>query len=246
MASTVATADAALVAKEAWAPLAYGEGGKIGLLGDSRCGKTRAAKNLIAEYMRRSPGPVLVADYKEAKPQFEGQCRRDKADVEANPPDEQLGRVIVLRGERFDLVQGAGDPEDVADLQWGLAQRRIPSLGVYDELDSACVAGQFKRSKDSAIRWVFKQGGSSGASAIWGTQETQDIPAPIFNQSTMILCFKLMGTPLRLLKERNYLLGGVEDVIPTLTGAEVPPEERGQFVALRRGQLWDGKVWKFR
>lgn len=248
MASTIATEDAALVAQEAFAPIKYGEGARIGLVGDTRCGKTRAAKELIAEFMRRSPGPVLIADDKEAQPQFEGQCRRNKADLEANPPDEKIGRVVILRGARFDLETGAVDPEEIADLQFGLAQGRpsIPSLGVYDELDRACDHGQFKRSKNSAIRWVFKQGGSAGCSAIWGTQETQDIPAPIFNQSTLILCFKMLGAPVRLLRERNYLLGGVEETIGRLPGAEVPPDERGAFVVLRRGQEWDGKVWRFR
>ena len=247
MASSIKTEDARVVAAEAWAPIKYGEGGRIGLLGDTRCGKTRAAKELIAEYMRRSPGPVFISDDKEAQPQFEGQCFKDRAELETRGVDESKGRVVILRGHRFDLETGSVDPEEVADLQFGLAQGRpsIPSLGVYDELDRACEHGQMKRSKNSAIRWVFKQGGSAGCSAVWGTQETQDIPAAIFNQSTMILCFKMLGAPLRLLRERNYLLGGVDEVIPTLPGAEVSPDKRGTFVCLRRGAEWDGKLYRF-
>ncbi len=247
MASTIETTDARVVAAEAWAPIKFGEGGRIGLVGDTRCGKTRAAKELIAAYLRLSPGPVFIADDKEAQPQFEGQCFENRAQLETRGVDESKGRVVILRGTRFDLETGSVDPEEVADLQFNLAQGRpsIPSLGVYDELDRACEGGQMKRFKNSAIRWVFKQGGSAGCSAVWGTQETQDIPAPIFNQSTMILCFKMLGAPVRLLRERNYLLGGVEEMIGRLPGAEVPPGERGKFVCLRRGAEWDQKVYKF-
>ncbi|HZC31078.1 MAG TPA: ATP-binding protein [Gaiellaceae bacterium] len=240
--------DAAAIAAEAMAPIGFGEGPTVGIVGDSRCGKTEAARRLIAEYMRRSPGPVLIADDKEATPQFEGQCRRDKDDVEKNPPDANGSRVIILRGDRFDVGEGEVDPEEIAEMQRELAYKfHTPSLGVYDELDRACEGGQFKRNP-STIRWSFKQGKSSGVASLWGTQETQDIPAPIFNQSSMILCFRMQGAPLRLLKERGYLepRNSVELVIPTLPGAELPPDKRGHFVALRRGQTWDGKIWRFK
>jgi len=245
MASTHQAEDGALVAAEAWAPIAFGEGPRVGVLGDSRCGKTEAMKRLIDEYMKRSPGPVFVADTKEARPQFAGQYRRDKVDLEKNPPDPSKPRVIVLRGGHFDIGSGELDPEEVAELGLEMAHKfKAPSLGVYDELDLACEWGNFKRNP-STIRWAFKQGGSSGVASLWGTQETQDIPAPIFNQSSMILCFRMIGAPLRLLDQRGYLEGGAGKVIPTLPGDELPPKERGYFVALKRGRPWDGKVYRF-
>lgn len=247
MAHPPAAEDATVVAAEAFAPVAYREGPRIGVLGDSRCGKTKAQQKLIEEYLRRSPGPVIVADTKEAQPQFSGQYRRDKADVKARPPDPNGPRVTVLRGDRFNVGEQL-DPEEVAEIQFDLAHRHhMPSLGVYDELDLACEAGQFKK-RPSTIKWAFKQGGSNQVASLWGTQETQDVPPQIFNQSSMILAFRLQGAPLRLLKERGYLepRNTVERVIPTLPGDELPPAERGYFVALRRGRQWDGKIWRFR
>lgn len=254
MASTIEAEDASAIAQEAFAPIKFGEGPRIGVLGDSRCGKTEAQRRLIDEYMRRSPGPVLIADDKETKPQFRGQYFRDKRELESKRAQEhvpELGpysRVIVLRGARFDREAGEVDPEEIAEVQWDLAQKNIPSLGVYDEAEKACAYGNFKKGSASTILWAFKRGGSSRVSSLWGSQETQDIPAAMFNQSSMILCFRMTGAPLRLLRERGYLepKGSVELVIPTLPGDELPPEQRGYFVALRRGRPWDGKVWRFK
>ncbi len=242
MENTPAAEDASVVVAEALEPIKYSEGPTIGVLGDSRCGKTELIKFLIEEYQRRSPGPVFVQDDKEARPQYEGQYRRDKADVEKNPPDPEGSRVIVLRGDHFGGVDV--DPEELAEMQRDLAAKfRMPSCAVYDEAEKACAYGQFKRGNDkSVILWAFKRGKSSGVASIWGSQETQDIPAPMFNQTPIIFCFRMQGAPLRLLKQRGYLEGGVEGVIPTLPGDELPREKRGYFVALRRGRPWDGKI----
>jgi hypothetical protein len=80
---------------------------------------------------------------------------------------------------------------------------------------------------------------------IWGAQSPQDVPIEPFEQSGDILCFKLGGLGLEKLRERNYLVGGAELVIPRLHGMESPPDERGDFVRLRRGQPWDGRIYKF-
>jgi hypothetical protein len=249
MAPGIETTDAELITAEAWASISQGEGSRIGLLGDSRCGKTEAARRLIKGYMKRSPGFVYIVDDKEAQPQYEGQYRRDRADVERNPPDPNGPRPIVFRGDRTDRA-GEVDPEEIADMQWAHSQKREPSLTVYDELDKAANHGQWRRGdKHSTILWSFRRGGSSGASVLWGTQETQEVPAAAFNQSNLILVFRMQGAPLRLLGDRGYLepRGGVEKVIPTLPGPPLtPPEQRGHFVALRRGQSWDGKIYRFR
>lgn len=233
---------------EAWAPLAYGEGPRVGVLGDSRCGKTEALRRLVKGYLRRSPGFVYVVDVKEARPQFEGQMRRDRDHIQREPPASDGHRVIVVRGDRSDAEsRGEVDPEEIADIQWAHVQQHVPCLVVYDELDLACNGGQWNRGdKKSTIRWAFRRGGSQGASSLWGTQETQEVPAAAFNQSSMILCFRMIGAPLRLLKERGYLEGGAADVIPTLPGDELPPAQRGYFVALRRGRPWDGKIYRYR
>ena len=49
------------------------------------------------------------------------------------------------------------------------------------------------------------------------------------------------------LKERGYLDGGAGEVLPMLHGPpDDPPDTRGDFLLLRRGRPWDGKIYKFR
>lgn len=247
MESATKTTDGEVAALEAWEPLKYGEGPRIGVLGDTRCGKTELERRLIKSYLARAPGVVLVVDDKERLPQFEGQLRRDRAELEQKPLDPNGPRVVVFRGDRFDRESGEVDPEEIAAIQWQLAQKGVPSLVVYDELDKAANGGQWRAGdKKSTILWAFRRGGSSGAASLWGTQETQAVPAAAFNQSSVIFCFRMTGAPLRLLGERGYLNGaGVEALIPTLPGDELPPAQRGYFVMLKRGRPWDGRVYRF-
>jgi len=245
MARETEAADAEVVTQEAWAPLAFGEGPRIGVLGDSGCGKTEAMRRLIAGYLKRSPGAVLVVDDKEARPQFVGNYVRDRDELNKGAQLDPDVRVVVFRGDRFDRQSGEVDPETIAEIQWKMAQRGEPSLVVYDELDKAADHGMWRAGDASTILWAFRRGRSSGAASLWGTQETQAVPAGAFNQSSMILVFRMTGAPLRLLKERGYLEGGAEAVIPTLPCPE-NPKERGFFVALKRGRPWDGKIYRYR
>ena len=200
-------------------------------------------RRIIAAYLRATRGVVLVCDDKDpVRPQFEGQCFREPAELETRAPAPEP-RVIVFRGHGFG--RQSLEPESVAALQWQLVQRRQPSIVVYDELDRAAVAGQWKAGADSQIGWAFGKGGGVGAGSLWGTQETEAVPREAFNQSTAILCFRMMGNPIRLLKQRGYLEGGVADVIPRLPGDELPPKQRGFFVLLLRGRPWDGRVYRF-
>lgn len=242
----MATSNGDEAAQLAFSPLAHGEGPRIGVLGDSGTGKTEAMRRLVQRYLKLVPnGPVFVVDDKEARAQFPGQERRDKADFIARKP-EPVPRVVVFRGDRFSRSLGEVDPEEIAEIQWGLAQKGRPSMVVYDELDKAANMMQWKRGDASTIRWAFVKGRSSGATSLWGTQETQTVPREAFNQSSCLFVFRMVGNPLRLLKERGYLEGNdVATVIASLPGDELPPNKRGYFVLLRRGRPWDEKVYRF-
>lgn len=235
-----------IAADQVFATLSMGEGPRIGVLGDSGCGKTEAMRRLVVKYLKLMPkAPVFIVDDKEARPQFPGQERRDREDFINRKPDKEP-RVVVFRGDRFERATGEVDPEDIAEIQWGMAQLGRPSMVVYDELDKASNMMQWKRGDASTIRWAFAKGRSSGATTLWGTQETQTVPREAFNQSSYILCFRMVGNPLRLLRERGYLEGGdVQSIIPSLPGDELPPNKRGYFVLLRRGRPWDEKVYRF-
>jgi len=147
----------------------------------------------------------------------------------------------VARGQRVDL-------EEVAELAWTRAHKGRKTLVVYDEL----IAGREELCKNSqwrkGVTWVprsFTMGRSPGIADVWGAQAPQDVPNEVFNQSSAIFTFRLAGTGLQRLKERDYLAGGAGDVVPLLAGPPRPPAERGEFVLLRRGQPWNGKIYKF-
>lgn len=237
--------DGEVATGEALTSLRWGEGPRVGFIGDTRCGKTEAMRRFIAAYLRSSDGVVIIADDKDPRrAQFVGQERKDRADLMARPVDPSGPRVIVLRGDPMN-VRGGLDPEDVAHLQWDLVHKRRKSIGVYDELDRAASNGQWKKGGDSLIGWTFGKGGGVGAGALWGTQETEAVPREAFNQSTHIVCVRCVGNPVRLLKMRGYCEGGADKIIPQLPGDELPPGKRGYFVLLKRGRPWDGRVYRF-
>jgi hypothetical protein len=178
---------------------------------------------------------------------FEGQERRDVEDLRQNRMDYAIGRVVIFRGE---INRGARvDVEEVAEVAWARAARTRKTLIVVDEL----VAGREDLSKNTqwraGVTWLpraFTMGRSPGVGVFWGAQSPQLVPIDAFEQSSAIFCFRLAGVGLQRLKERNYLLGGAELVIPRLHGPPDPPASRGDFVLLRRGQPWNGKVYKFK
>lgn len=196
---------------------------------------------VVAAYLRASPGAVLVVDDKELRPRFPGQERIDVNDLAARPPEKDP-RVVVFRGNLRQAIEV--DPETVAALAWRMAARGCAVLVVYDELDKATICGQWRRGV-SRIPKSFGQGRAVGIASLWGTQSPQAVPLIAFEQSSCILCFRLAGQGLAKLQERDYLQGGVAQVIEKLPGDEVPPAQRGDFVLLRRGRPWDGVIYRF-
>jgi energy-coupling factor transporter ATP-binding protein EcfA2 len=233
-------------AAEVFAQLDHGEAPDVGLLGDTGTGKTTAANELVQLYLRKSPGSVFILDDKELRARFAGQERRDVKDLRDHPIDPDGPRVIVFRGEPSRGVMA--DPEEVAELAWRRVARGRKTLLVIDEL----VAGRESLSKNSqwrkGIEFVpksFTAGRAVGVANLWGAQSPQLVPVDPFEQSNAILCFRLAGMGLAKLKERDYLAGGADEVIPLLHGPPDPPASRGDFVLLRRGRPWDRKIYKF-
>lgn len=232
-------------AAQIFATLAYGEAPRVGILGDTGSGKTHAERLLIDEYLRRSVGFAVVVDDKDPRrAQFAGQVREDQIDLIGNPPDPTGPRVIVLRG---DIARGGDlEPDQIAAYAWHAAGMGRPVLVVFDELNHVNLTtyGQWCRGIEWAPR-CFAKGRSVGVAVMWGTQSPQDCPRIAFEQSSAIATFKLAGMGLRKLGELDYLSGGAADVIPRLTGEPAAPAARGDFVLLRRGQVWDRKIYKF-
>jgi hypothetical protein len=231
--------------RELLAPLAWGEAPQIGVLGDTGTGKTTFLAALVEAYLRQSPGWALVIDDKERRARFAGQERRDVADLAARPVDPNGRRVVVFRG---DVAAGVdADPEEVYELAWKRAARGRASFVVNDELvagrEQLIKARQWRSGVTYAPR-SFTKGRVVGIADAWGAQSPQEVPIDPFEQSGGVVTFKLAGLGLERLRERNYLLGGADIVIPQLHGMEVAPAQRGDFVLLRRGREWNGKVYK--
>jgi len=216
------------------------------VLGDTGTGKTVAMIALVELYLRMSPGWVLVVDDKELQPRYAGQLRRDVEDLRKNPVDPNGRRVVVFRGVPS---QGTdADPEEVAELAWKRAARGRKSCVVHDELVAgreSIVKNQQWRKGIEYMPKSFTKGRSPGVADIWGAQSPQSVPIDPFEQSHAILCFRMAGLGLETLRKRDYLAGGAELVIPKLHGPPLPPDQRGDFVLLRRGLPWNGKVYKF-
>lgn len=242
-----ATSPGEEAAADALAQLEYGEAPQIGIIGDTGTGKTTATAYLIELYLQKCPGSVLIVDDKEMTARFQGQARRDVAELASHPIDWQQGRTVVFRGEPSRGIRV--DLEEVAELAWSRAALGRKTLCVFDEL----IAGREELTKNTqwrkGVTYVprnFTMGRSPGVADIWGAQSPQLVPVDPFEQSSAILCFRLAGLGLDALRTRNYLLGGAQDVIPKLHGPPLPPEVRGDFVLLRRGQPWNGKIYKFK
>lgn len=227
-------------------PLTFGEGPKIGILGDTGTGKTTAMVELVRMYLRMSPGFVFVVDDKELRARFEGQERRDARHVAEEPPDPNGSRVIVIRG-----VPSEGrdaNPEEVAALCWRRAARARASLMVNDELVAGREAFIKNRQWRKGVTYMprnFTKGRVVQIGDIWGAQSPQDVPIEPFEQSNGILCFKLGGLGLEKLRERNYVDGVTAKLIAELPGMEAAPNDRGRFLLLERGQRWDGHIYRF-
>jgi DNA helicase HerA-like ATPase len=230
-------------ARDAFAPLAWNEAPRIGILGDSGTGKTEAAQVLVSYYLDQVPGVAIVIDDKHTPARFKGQERRDVAELGRRPPAAEP-RVIVIRGS---ILEGETvDAESVARFGWALAARRRQVLIVYDELARAADDYGMWLPGVTRVPAAFGQGRSIGISSIWSTQSPQQVPRAAFEQSSVILCFRLAGMGLALLRRRDYLGGAdVERAIESLPGDDVPPAERGVFVLLRRGRPWDGRRYRF-
>jgi hypothetical protein len=231
--------------RELLAPLDWGEAPQIGILGDTGWGKTTLMVALVGEYLRRSPGWALVIDDKELSARYAGQERRDLEDLRDHPIDPNGPRVIVFRGDPRAGVDA--DPEQVAELAWKRSARGRASLIVHDELLAGRDYLVKSRQWRTGIVYVpksFTKGRQVGVGDLWGAQSPSEVPIDPFEQSNGIACGKLDGLGLAKLKERNYLRGDVEQVIPRLHGMEVAPALRGDFVVLRRGQPWNRKVYK--
>lgn len=158
----------------------------------------------------------------------------------AGRPGPPGTRVVVARAPLTEDL----DPEAWARFVVGLAETRWGSLTIHDELAQASAGASWRRGSVFLPR-TFVRGRSQGLAVLWCTTSPQDVPTVAFETSDSILQFKTSGMAIDLLDRRNYLRGIDPEVIEGLAGYPLPPAERGEFVLLRRGQPWNGRIYKF-
>jgi len=220
--------------------LAFGEAPCIGLVGDRGTGKSTAMRAICRAYLQRSVGVVLACD-KGGGSGFEGQRRVDVDDLAAHPMDPEP-RAVVFVGDPHAAVDP--DPEQVAALAWRLSARRVPSLVVVDELKWSARGGWWRKG----VIWLpqtCSEGRKHGVGILWASQSPQDAPREAFEESGILVCYRLAGRGLDRLDERGYLQGIDPQQIAQLPGDFSPPAERGRCVLLRRGQPWDRRFYRF-
>jgi hypothetical protein len=227
------------IARAVWRPLGWGEGARVGVLGDSGTGKSHACRRLVEEYLRGCAGVAWIADWARS---YQGQQYTDPGELARRPPVASP-RVLCFAGD----VRNARPihAEEVARAAWGYALRaRNHALLVTDELAESCTGGQWRRGVER-IPAAFTMGRKIRLSVLWGAQYPQQVPQAAFDQSQYLLVFRLSGAPLSLLQRRGYIDARVSEVIRRLPGPEAPPKSRGGFVAIQRGAPWDGQVHRF-
>ncbi|HXD98229.1 MAG TPA: hypothetical protein VN646_16895 [Candidatus Acidoferrum sp.] len=225
-----------------------GEAPRIGLLGNTGAGKTRAAEEIVRGYLRCSSGLVIVVDAK-ANRRYDGvldaarvAVRESVSDVRARPLLPGT-RVLIFRSPIFKGVDA--DPNAIAELSWSLAGSKTPTLTVNDELVPHCADyGQWVGGKGGWVKRSFVQGREHGIGQLWCTTTPQGVPIEAFGQSRLWV-FQLAGQDLSLLRRRNFLIGVPPGLVEELAGEPRPFEERGEFVCLLSGRPWDGRIYKF-
>jgi hypothetical protein len=255
------------LADQLFAPLRKGEGVRIGLVGDSGCGKTWAARLLLAEWCRRVPNGFALVHDDTGPLQFRGQVRRFVTDI-AKQPLAPEPRIVIFRGD--ERVRSGVNPSSLAEYAWRCAYRSppVPMLLLLDELGRAAYAGHWSHQPNCPKRKgrgpggmssfnereaectcplpaIFSWGRRSCVSVIWTTQSPQNAPREAFEQSSALVCVHMGGRGLRYLRDLDYLDGGAEPAIARQPGTrEVAAGAVPAYVMLERGSAWDGKEYR--
>lgn len=219
--------------------MTFGEAPRVGFVGDTGTGKSRLMRAVVAGWLARDPGVALVCDRGGASG-FAGQRRASLSDLRLQPMAPEP-RAIVFVG---DLASGLDpDAEAIARFAWQLRASRTGALVVVDELKWAARGGWWRRGV-SFLPQTCSEGRKHGIGILWGSQSPQDAPREAIEEAGTIVVFRLAGLGVRCLRDRNYLAGMPDGTLEALPGEEAPPEKRGACVVLRRGQPWDGRLYR--
>jgi hypothetical protein len=220
--------------------MTFGEAPRVGFIGDTGTGKSRAMKALVAGWLARNPGVALIGD-KGGSSGFEGQKRISRSDLRLHPMAPSP-RSLVFTG---DLSAGLDpDLEDIAHFAWQLRSGRTGSIVVADELKWLARGGWWRKG----VKWFPQcctEGRKHDIGVAWAALSPQDAPREAIEEAGFLVVYRLAGLGVRCLADRNYLIGVPDGTLEALPGEETPPSERGRCMILRRGRPWDGRFHRF-
>jgi len=237
--SSVARGDTAIAT--ALSRLDQHEAPCVGIIGKSGSGKTECARHVVAEYLRRSRGIVLVIDDKEARPRYAGQLYRDTDELAVRPPKPEP-RTIVLRGDMRTFV--GVDHEVAGRYQHALALRGVPSLMVHDEQSDAAHYGQWKAGGKSFLKQQYVKGRALGEGKLWLSQFPGQVPDEPWSQSNYLICFSVDEQTVKRMARARWVDARLTSRLRSLPNPVGGPETRGFFLLLEPECASDGQIYR--
>lgn len=216
------------------------EGYRVGVIGETGCGKTSALKILLS---RRWNGITLIHDEKPARV---GQFH----DLKVKHATTDICSLNHLRGIDANTVVFRGDPmkrtsvpvDAVAELAIQMAQMGIPVRLVIDELDRAVSDGG-KVLASQSVRFCITQGRALGLSVLWSTQMPMRTPAELLDNSSVLIMGRMGPKSANYLTDRQHFGMSLTEQIQHLKGHYEFNDGPGELVIYQNGKKWDNRVY---
>lgn len=216
-----------------FAPLARGDGFRVGAIGAPGTGKTHFMRFVVDEAIRHAVVDIVFShDVKGREPEFSGTLLHEVGEVAVKVAEAEQTRHLVFRGSPF--ADEPLDPEIVGRGAQSFARGGMRVLLNIGELDN-CLTDGGRSWKAPSVRWISSQGRKLGACLLWTTQQPKRTPDECFDQASTVVFFRTAE------RSANYLSGTL--LLPSDMVAVLPSLQDGHFVLWTPGQPWDGQIY---
>lgn len=206
-------------ASEAWqkllAPLAAGEGIRIGPLGVSGSGKTTTIRNFIAAALATNAvHMVIVHDVKGPAAQYPGVVAHEADELIHNPP-KFWPALRVLRRRSLEHIPSV---ELAAKLTLHASYHAVPTMLVVDEFSRATTPAG-REFVAPSVGLLLSEGRALRASLVWSAQIPQRVPPVAFDQSRILL-HRQGPRAISYLVDQNVIDARTADTVSSLKTGE--------------------------